>query len=69
MVASKVLDVDCGGCIWRPGASEGPSAPEAVQEDLSILRCVKRGATFYVWSWKEGSSWGTGTERSEVPGP
>lgn len=40
---SAVLGGGCGGCIWRLGASEGPSAPEAAQEALSIPRCMKRG--------------------------
>lgn len=56
MAASTVQG---GGCIWGFGASEGLSVPETAQEALSIPRCVKRGSTFYVWSWKEGS-WGTG---------
>lgn len=60
MAAPTALGGGCEGCVWTLGASEGHSGLEAAQEVLSIPRCVKRGGTFYVGSWKEGSSWGTG---------
>lgn len=65
MAAPTALGGGCVGCVWTLGASEGHSGLEAAQEVLSIPQCVKRGGTFYVGSWKEGSSQGTG----KVGGP